>query len=830
MKAPDITVDEGQIRTFLEIIHNHAKLAFDGIEHPGFLQIDKIHPSNPKKVFTEKFQIGDVDHMVAAAVRHARAGYNVYTEGRTVHEGVKKRGTIADTVGVFALVVDDDGDKGKPAAPNGSAGIVVESSPPANRHPWILIAPAIPAERAKSLGDALRAKVGGDADTGVVTQFYRVPGTPNLPNAEKVLRGRVPVPTRILEHTGKVWTADELAQQFPPVVKRAGNGVDHEGGGAVPPKLLEIIQSGVGVGRRSDQFYGVVKRLKRKGWSADAVEELLARHPDGIAAKFRDRLRQEVDRCFGKADAAGGVATPSESGLPKIYIVKGQLPRITDEAERALIAADLPIFSRAGVLMRPVAEVMDAADGHMTVVTVLRELCPDILVDYLAQTADFQKFDARSDDWIAADPPHQVARTLLVRQGHWHFSSIAGVITTPTLRPDGSLIIKPGYDRATRLYLDLDPALHLPVIPDEPTKDDAKNALKILRALLKEFPFAGPVDRAVALSGILTVLVRAALPVAPLHAIRASDAGSGKSYLIDLISTILTGRRCPVIAAGQDEAETEKRLGGMLLAGVPILSIDNVVHDLGGSLLCQASERPIVSLRPLGRSEIIEVVAKTTLFANGNNLVMSGDMSRRTIRCRLDPGVERPELRDFKFDPIARATEDRGHCIAAGLAIVRAYKAAGSPKVCGTLGSYEKWSSMVRAALVWLGESDPVDSMEAVRAEDPELAAIRELFSHWNASFHPHEGHTAHRIAEFACERYGNYGEIGGDFNQRPPGFKRPDFRELLLRIAGDGGAVSTRRLGKWLMGISGRIVDGHRLTMRPSEGHGNTFGLSPAR
>ena len=33
------------------------------------------------------------------------------------------------------------------------------------------------------------------------------------------------------------------------------------------------------------------------------------------------------------------------------------------------------------------------------------------------------------------------------------------------------------------------------------------------------------------------------------------------------------------------------------------------------------------------------------------------------------------------------------------------------------------------APLVWLGEADPVKSMETARDEDPELLAIRELFA-----------------------------------------------------------------------------------------------------
>jgi hypothetical protein len=34
-------------------------------------------------------------------------------------------------------------------------------------------------------------------------------------------------------------------------------------------------------------------------------------------------------------------------------------------------------------------------------------------------------------------------------------------------------------------------------------------------------------------------------------------------------------------------------------------------------------------------------------------------------------------------------------------------------------------------ALIWLGKADPVEAMEATRAEDPELSALREVLGAW---------------------------------------------------------------------------------------------------
>jgi putative DNA primase/helicase len=508
----------------------------------------------------------------------------------------------------------------------------------------------------------------------------------------------------------------------------------------------------------------------------------------------------------------------NDRGLPIIRVEGGELSRAADDAEQALIRFRFPIFVRAGALVSPVTETVPAAKGRTTIVARLRRLGVDVIIDWLSQCADFRRYDGRVKKWVSVDPPERVAKIILERAGVGKFPQVAGVITTPTLRPDGLVVAEPGYDGPTRLYLTLDPQFTMPLIPDAPTHVDALEAVALLGDLLSGFPFVSPVDRAVALSGILTAVLRGALSVSPMHVFRAHTAGTGKSLLVDVAAAIATGRRCPVIAAGKSEEETEKRLGALLRDGVSVVSIDNVSGELGGDALAQMTERPLVRMRILGKSEAPEFECKAAMFATGNNLVLVGDMVRRAVICTLDASVERPELREFQFDPIDRILQNRGAYVAAGLTVVRAYRAAGAPKVCGPLGSYGEWSETVRAPLIWLGEADPIrsDSMEIAREEDPELAAIRELFAMWRKHARERETWTASELIKVACSR-----PNGVDF-------KFSELRDLLLRVAGEGGAVSGKRLGKWLSRISGRVVDGLRLEMKRDASHGNRFLLRP--
>jgi hypothetical protein len=508
----------------------------------------------------------------------------------------------------------------------------------------------------------------------------------------------------------------------------------------------------------------------------------------------------------GRTQPRTGPQPPLQGGRPTIQVMDGQLLRILSETEDALLASGLPVFSRAGMLVEPVAENMSASDGRKTVVARLRPLCPESFLGPAAEAATFQKYDRKRNQWVDTDPPLRHMRVILASERRWRFPHVTGVITTPTLRPDGSLLADPGHDPETELYLL--PSFQLPPIPEHPSKDEALAALKLLTDLLSEFSFKRiggehekRLNRSVALCGLLTALVRGSLPTAPMFLVRAHMAGTGKSYLVDTIAVIATGRLCPVITTLKSAEETEKRLGSVVLSGIAMISLDNCTHDLGGELLCQIAERPVVKIRILGRSEMPDCEVHTAMYATGNNITFTGDMVRRGLVCNLETLDERPELRKFNRDTLRQAAASRGTYVAAGLTIMRAYLAAGAPPVCGPFGSYAEWSQMVRAPLIWLREPDPVASVDTTQAEDPELADLREVVDQWLNELKLDEHYTSASIVEAA--------------SVAPAGFNPPVFKQLLTRIAGDrDGNISAKRLGEWLRRNSGRVVrasDGRR-------------------
>ena len=163
------------------------------------------------------------------------------------------------------------------------------------------------------------------------------------------------------------------------------------------------------------------------------------------------------------------------SGLPVIRVTAGELHTITTAAEDVLIASGLPIYQRGNALVQPVTRQVPASRGRMTLAAGLGDMTVPSAIDAFCTVAEWERYDGRVEDWVRINPPTQVAQILLSRQGKWRVPVIAGIITTPTLRPDGSLLTAPGYDQVTRLYHAADPTLTLHPAVHAPTRAQCRS-------------------------------------------------------------------------------------------------------------------------------------------------------------------------------------------------------------------------------------------------------------------------------------------------------------------------------------------------------------------
>ena len=437
------------------------------------------------------------------------------------------------------------------------------------------------------------------------------------------------------------------------------------------------------------------------------------------------------------SDDAARAARMADEQLarPVIKIVDGERPRIIREAADALRRIGVPIYRRGQTLVRPAraAEFSSPGIERPDDALVLTNATTEWLSIRLCDAAEWRRYDARQREMRPCDPPSKVASGLLAIADELELASLRGIAQHPVLRPNGTLASQPGYDEETGLLLDFDP-MDFAAVSDEP--EAAIAALRTLEQLLRHFLFTDPASKAVALSALVTAVARPTLPQAPMHCFDAPTAGSGKSLLAHTAAILATGRTAPVLAVGHHHDEAEKRLDAALLAGDPILVLDNIERPLQGERLCQIISEPSVRVRRLGASELVTVPCTSLVLATGNNLRLRGDLTRRAVICRVDPGIERPELRDFDQDLLHEVATRRSELVVAALTILNAYAAHGRPDVVAKpLGGFETWSRTVRDALIHAGADDPVKTMNRLRTDDPELETLRSLFAAWNDVF-----------------------------------------------------------------------------------------------
>ena len=509
-----------------------------------------------------------------------------------------------------------------------------------------------------------------------------------------------------------------------------------------------------------------------------------------------------------KAEKSSG--TYDANGKRVIRHLAGELPSILDQLGAALAEANANLFRYAGRLARVYqageeqhGDVKRAAGAllvHPVEAAHLQELG--------GRAADHEKWDSRSTAFVPCDMPRRVADVYLAR-GHWpELPALNGFVEAPTITPDWRLIDQPGYDIATGLFSAYAtiPGYRRP--PEKPTRNDALRALDTLSALFESFPFVDDSDRSAMLAGVLTSVLRRMLPAAPMFAITAPTPGTGKTLLCETLAILATDRRASVLSLGHDDAETEKRLTGVLLAGDAVISIDNIERPLKGDLLCQVTTQQFVRLRPLGGSGMLSIPTHALLVATGNNLSIVGDLKRRVVLVRLDAGIERPEQRTFDTDHLASVSARRGEIITAALTLVLSYGKAGAPTIAGlhALGGFEIWDRMVRRPLVWLGLPDPLVASEGLRDQDPDIEAMRLLFSSWLAVF-SNVPTTAPDVVA-----------AGNETSPMTQTYSNTELRDALQLVCAE--KPNSRRLSFWLRAHRERIVDGLQLQQSGIDGH----------
>ena len=297
--------------------------------------------------------------------------------------------------------------------------------------------------------------------------------------------------------------------------------------------------------------------------------------------------------------------------------------------------------------------------------------------------------------------------TILGRKD-WPLMPLRGIVTSPVVRPDGTLLQAPGYDKATGLYLQ--PRVPLRRLQPQVTDESLARAKEIiLDQMLADFPWAAPSDRAHFLGALLTPILRPYFyGPTPMFLITATAPSSGKSLLKDILKYAYG---IAETAWPENDTELRKSITTQLYTtGQPVVVLDNLPNGfvIKSPVLSSLLTAEHWGDRILGSTNSVTMPNDRLWIVTGNGLRTGGDNGRRAMWVRLDPNCPDPDQRDgFRVGdlrPWLRANAST--VVAASVTMVRAWLADGAKTVRVRKGDYSEWASMMAGLLAFLGVPD----------------------------------------------------------------------------------------------------------------------------
>lgn len=400
---------------------------------------------------------------------------------------------------------------------------------------------------------------------------------------------------------------------------------------------------------------------------------------------------------------------------------------MTDLAWKAIIKANDPpyLFRHGGFICR--LEPNDQATP------VIRLLDPNRLRHELARVARWLVLTQTGRK--GRTPPMEVVHDVLATPDP-PLPILTRVTRVPVFAPNGSLEMIPGYHEKSQTYYAPIHGLELLAVSDKPSVEDVQFARSIIcEELLVDFGFVCDADRAHAVALFLLPYVRDLIAgPTPNHLVESPTPGSGKGLLAD----VALGSAIPhlgSVAQAHTDDEWRKRLTSYFREGREVMFIDNVTGPLDSGTLASALTQLVWEDRVLGRNDTVSISIRCVWVTTANNPTMSTEIARRTIRIRLDTGLDRPWLRDgFRHENLRQwAADNRDLLVWSAQTLVQAWLASGRPEPkCKPLGSYENWSTVVGGVLENAGIPGFLDNLqEFYEISDTETAVWRGFVIGW---------------------------------------------------------------------------------------------------
>jgi hypothetical protein len=498
-------------------------------------------------------------------------------------------------------------------------------------------------------------------------------------------------------------------------------------------------------------------------------------------------------------------------GLPPIDCGEGRGPEIQRAVTAAMNEGTVPWLWVTGgqvVILEQVSGSPDmvTAEGNRPLPVAVSQASPAGLASLLAHTTYTFKWETvrkGTPQQQREFTPETGTLAAVLKPTNWPgLPVLEGITGSPVLRPDGTLLTEPGYDRSTGLYLAS--RVQLPAIPQQP---DAKLVAwardTLLDRLLADFPWAGDADKANYLAMLVTQIIRRKLAGAPvpLHMITATEASAGKTLLATIPGALFG---YVSVTWTDDEAELRKQLTTILLDQSGVIGFDNVPR---GTVVRSATLSKLLtdrtwSDRLLGGNVLAKFANNRLWVVTGNNLRIGGDNATRTVLVALEPGPH-PERRSRFVIPGLEAwiehPASQKIILTALCVLVADWAAAGCPEA--DVVPMRQFTAWARAA----GGFCAHHGVEGFLANSGELVSMDDDDADWAAflaRWHSINGTGAVTAAQLCAsawdDRWGGYFPTGKA-----------------------GQAITPKGLGRRLAGARGSHHGG--FVLRSQEGHAGT-------
>jgi len=434
---------------------------------------------------------------------------------------------------------------------------------------------------------------------------------------------------------------------------------------------------------------------------------------------------------FGDGEGTGG-GTGGRGPRPRDQIViTVDEDKVAHDAIAALVSRGV-LYQRCGDLVHTVknSTARETVDRYETPVTI-EKLPPLQLRRLLAKYIDFWKTTSKGD-LVPAHPPEWCIGEIDTMRRWPDIDHLEAVVTTPLLRPDGTVLDEKGYDSRTGIIYES--KVEFDHILRQPTRQDAFEARDILLETIVNFPLKTEAYKSCWMAAVLSPFARYAYPgPTPLFVIDKNMPGAGGSLLADSIGLIAMGHPMPRMPNTADDEEMRKKITTLAMSSERMVLIDNVVGKVGTTSLDACLTSEIWQDRVLGKNAGITLPMKIIWLTTGNNVDLRRDTSRRSLRMLIESQEANPEERENLPDLPAWIYENRGRLVCAALTLLRAYCAAGRPNMgLKPWGSFEGWSRLIRDAIVWAGMIDPGTTRETLQEDsDTDSALLEDIIASW---------------------------------------------------------------------------------------------------